>query len=78
MTHNPDDKDDPTNKIRKCPHCGLIWIKVEGCDDVTQCGNRGWSAGIIDSFKSGTMKQFTAWIITFINGKAVCTKNTQI
>merc|ERR1712100_990220 len=24
--------------LRKCPHCGLIWYKFEGCDGMTTCG----------------------------------------
>ncbi len=28
------------SQLRKCPHCGLIWTKVEGCDGSTTCGNR--------------------------------------
>jgi hypothetical protein len=31
---------DIRNLIRKCPHCGLIWWKVYGCDGKTSCGNR--------------------------------------
>lgn len=27
-------------ELRKCPHCGLIWTKVEGCEGDTTCGNR--------------------------------------
>ncbi|CAD8112008.1 unnamed protein product [Paramecium primaurelia] len=26
------------NYIKKCPHCGEIWIKVFGCEDQTFCG----------------------------------------
>lgn len=26
--------------LRKCPWCGEIWAKLEGCDDGTTCGNR--------------------------------------
>ena len=26
--------------LRKCPHCGQVWTKVEGCDGQTTCGNR--------------------------------------
>eukprot|EP00026_Physarum_polycephalum_P007742 Phypoly_transcript_07808.p1 GENE.Phypoly_transcript_07808~~Phypoly_transcript_07808.p1 ORF type:complete len:460 (+),score=62.87 Phypoly_transcript_07808:80-1459(+) len=33
------DADDPRNRFRKCPFCGTIWIKVEGCDGSTTCGN---------------------------------------
>lgn len=25
---------------RRCPHCGLIWVKSQGCDGKTRCGNR--------------------------------------
>jgi GTP-binding protein EngB required for normal cell division len=28
------------SELRKCPHCGLIWTKVEGCNGSTTCGNR--------------------------------------
>ena len=28
------------SELRKCPHCGLIWTKVEGCEGETTCGNR--------------------------------------
>ena len=28
------------SELRKCPHCGLIWTKVEGCEGDTTCGNR--------------------------------------
>ena len=26
--------------LRRCPHCGLVWAKIEGCDGETTCGNR--------------------------------------
>eukprot|EP00927_Polykrikos_kofoidii_P049586 TRINITY_DN4362_c0_g2_i1.p1 TRINITY_DN4362_c0_g2~~TRINITY_DN4362_c0_g2_i1.p1 ORF type:complete len:462 (-),score=38.16 TRINITY_DN4362_c0_g2_i1:425-1699(-) len=26
--------------LRRCPHCGLVWAKVTGCDGETVCGNR--------------------------------------
>ena len=26
--------------IRKCPHCGEVWTKVEGCEGPTICGQR--------------------------------------
>lgn len=33
---------DPLNLIKKCPNpeCGLVWIKVFGCDGETYCGHR--------------------------------------
>jgi len=27
------------SNLKKCPHCGLIWTKVSGCDGETTCGN---------------------------------------
>ncbi len=27
------------NRFKKCPHCGIIWFKIKGCDTV-QCGKR--------------------------------------
>ncbi|KAL5268666.1 hypothetical protein ACHWQZ_G002499 [Mnemiopsis leidyi] len=33
-------------QARRCPHCNLIWTKVEGCDGATTCGNR--PTGILD------------------------------
>jgi len=27
------------NTYRKCPHCGQEWVKLEGCDGETTCGN---------------------------------------
>lgn len=26
--------------LRKCPHCGLVWAKITGCNGTTTCGNR--------------------------------------
>lgn len=26
--------------FRACPNCGLIWMKVMGCDGMTTCGNK--------------------------------------
>jgi GTP-binding protein EngB required for normal cell division len=34
------------SNLRKCPHCGLIWTKIAGCDGQTTCGNK---VGLIDS-----------------------------
>lgn len=28
------------SELRKCPYCGRIWTKVEGCEGDTTCGNR--------------------------------------
>ena len=31
--------DQSASELRKCPHCGHVWAKVEGCDGATTCGN---------------------------------------
>ena len=31
--------DHGANDLRQCPHCGLLWAKVDGCDGSTTCGN---------------------------------------
>ena len=28
------------NEVRRCPHCGLVWTKIEGCNGNTICGER--------------------------------------
>ena len=30
--------DHGANNLRQCPHCGLLWAKVVGCDGGTTCG----------------------------------------
>jgi hypothetical protein len=27
------------NFLRECPHCGEVWLKVEGCDGEVCCGH---------------------------------------
>ena len=39
MSYSLIDKNDVRNLIKKCPECGIIWIKVDGCPNVT-CGER--------------------------------------
>ena len=41
------------NKFKKCPHCGQIWFKIIGCDEMV-CGNR---TTILDKI-SGRWKNF--------------------
>ncbi|XP_063727498.1 uncharacterized protein LOC134855045 [Symsagittifera roscoffensis] len=31
---------DVDSNFRKCPHCSLVWQKIEGCDGSTECGAR--------------------------------------
>ena len=32
--------DQNASELRKCPHCGKVWAKVEGCEGETTCGER--------------------------------------
>lgn len=65
MSYNPDDANEPRNLIRSCPYCGEIWIKVEGCDGNTTCGNRGFSTKI-DSADGKTMRPQTPYLYEFL------------
>ena len=55
------------NKFKKCPHCGIIWFKVKGCDSV-MCGTR---TKIRDTF-FGRMKNYVVQLI----GKLVVINTT--
>jgi hypothetical protein len=46
MSYDIDDPKDFKNLIKACPHCGEVWVKVEGCDFQTTCGAR-----VSDSYK---------------------------
>jgi len=35
---NPDDTSNWRNALRRCQHCGEVWVRVEGCDGETTCG----------------------------------------
>ena len=47
---------DVITDFRKCPHCGEIWQKVEGCDGITECGKR--PSGKFDVVSTGKMANF--------------------
>ena len=49
------------NKFKKCPHCGLIWFKIKGCDRVS-CGKR-------TKIKDSIFGRFKNFIVTFLSGK---------
>ncbi|KAH3757173.1 hypothetical protein Pelo_10994 [Pelomyxa schiedti] len=34
------------SQFRKCPHCGNVWVLVEGCTGNTVCGNRPLAADV--------------------------------
>lgn len=66
MTRNPYNTD-PRNQLRRCYHCGLIWIKVDGCNKNTTCGCRNWKHGSVDSAAYGHMKPYYKYSFDFEN-----------
>lgn len=70
MSYNLFDNGDPRNLIKKCPHCGLIWFKTEGCDGGTSCGNNGFR-----QYFDQMTKPFWKYILQRINGKLRWQKN---
>ena len=49
---------DAETDFRKCPYCGEIWQKVEGCEGDTQCGNRPSEKLKRDQVSGGKMANF--------------------
>ena len=42
LSYDPNDPNDPINMFKRCPNpeCNIMWVRVEGCDGATTCGNR--------------------------------------
>ena len=45
-----------TTDLRKCPHCGFVWDKVQGCEGETRCGSL---PSVHDHPKYSVMATFT-------------------
>merc|ERR1719483_1851072 len=45
--------------LRKCPHCGQVRSKVEGCDGQTTCGERPSSSNDMRDPSYAVMSTFT-------------------
>jgi len=47
-------QNDGATDLRRCPHCGLVWAKITGCDGSTTCGSRmndwDFSWGVMATF----------------------------
>ena len=48
------------NKFKKCPHCGIIWFKVKGCDSMV-CGRR-------TKIRDSICGRFKNYIVYFLSG----------
>lgn len=38
VSSQSDDTSNWRNALRRCQHCGEVWVRVEGCDGETTCG----------------------------------------
>ena len=55
------------SELRKCPHCGLIWTKVEGCDGDTTCGNR---PSFVNDFRDPSFAELGTFLFQWLgNGR---------
>ena len=65
------------SQLRKCPHCGLVWTKVEGgCDSRTTCGNR--PSNVNDSLSVSVLATFSfEWIGNKLNIAKAGKKNVK-
>ena len=65
------DTSDPRNHYKACPHCGAVWVKVEGCNGATTCGSvptsRDNKRKKGDDDDEWLVKTFYAWVRTGTN-----------
>ena len=56
------------SELRRCPHCGLVWTKVEGCTGATECGKRPTIVNDIRDSSYAVLATFTfRWIGNKLN-----------
>ncbi|CAB3991710.1 Hypothetical predicted protein [Paramuricea clavata] len=56
------------SELRKCPHCGLIWTRVEGCDGSTECGRQPSSVNDIRDSSFAVLATFAfSWVGNKLN-----------
>lgn len=70
MSYNLFDDGDPRNLIKKCPNCGLVWFKTEGCDGATHCGNYEF-----ENYFDQRARPFSKYILERVDGKLRWQKN---
>ena len=51
--------DQSASELRKCPHCGHVWAKVEGCDGPTTCGKRPSAVNDMRSLEYAVLSTYT-------------------
>ena len=57
-------------ELRRCPHCGLVWAKIIGCDGATTCGER-MSNHIVTyvQFDNNRLGQLATFCFTWLRGE---------
>ena len=54
--------DQNASELRKCPYCGQVWAKVEGCEGQTTCGKRPSALNDMRSSEFSVLSTYTfAW-----------------
>ena len=51
--------DQSASELRRCPHCGHVWARVEGCNSDTICGNRPSTVNDMRSSEYAVLSTFT-------------------
>ena len=51
------------NRFKKCPHCGLIWFKIIGCDSIV-CGTR-------TTIEDKIIGHYKNYIVTYSNNEVI-------
>ena len=51
------------NRFKKCPHCGIIWFKIIGCDSIV-CGTR-------TTIEDKIIGQYKNYIVTYSNNEVI-------
>ena len=59
------------SELRKCPHCDLVWTKVEGCDGDTTCGRRPDAA---NDFRDSAFSVLATYAFQWVGNKFNITK----
>ena len=59
------------SELRKCPHCGLIWTKIEGCNGDTICGNR---PSFVNDIRDSAFSVLATFTFEWIGNKLNITK----
>ena len=57
------------NRFKKCPHCGMIWFKIIGCDSIV-CGTR-------TKIEDKIIGKYKNYIVTYLNNEIIIKESQQ-